>query len=412
MQLREKIISQNNHWNSRKVEALEFKRDIYAKIWSDIDLRLMSLLTGPRRVGKSIILKQLMNDLIVQKKVNPKQILFFEFSPNDNAEMIFDVYNLYKKEFENSKERTYLIFDEIQYIEGYESIIKNIYDNTDNTINTKIVLTGSLSLSYKKRMQDSLAGRFFNYKVSYLNFTEYLSLKNDSKQNEFIEAVNETDRLRKKYLLKDLNTKFRNFLEFGRFPEIVNFDPINARSYIQNLTNQSLNQDVYSYFKIAKPQILNGLFNYIKDNNGGEISVNKLGSLLGASNPTVSLYLDILELMGLARFVYNSTNPLIKLNSTKKAYVNSSFSLLDSKLDIGTAYGFAVESYVLERLVEKGKEVTFWRERQKEIDFLIPKENVGYEVKFRSDPPEIKHKLKNYKLSIISLNEDIPACLF
>lgn len=409
MQLREKILLQNPHWNTKKVNALEFKRDIYKKIWKDIDLRLMSLLTGPRRVGKSIILRQIMNDLIINSKVNPKQILFFEFSPTDKVESIFDIYLLYKKEFENTKERTYLIFDEIQYIDGYESIIKEIYDNNDNT---KIILTGSLSLSYKKRMQDSLAGRFFNYKVPYLNFEEYLSLEKESNRQEFIEAYDEKGKDRKKYLINSLNIKFKNFLEFGRFPEIVNFDHINAKAYIQNVTSQSLNQDVYAYFKIAKPQVLNGLFEYTKANNGGEISVNKLGSLLGASNPTVSLYLDVLEIMGLVYFVYNSTNPLIKLNSTKKAYVNSSFSLLDSKLDIGTAYGFAVESYILERLLEKGKNVTFYRNRQKEIDFLIPKENIGYEVKFRSDPPKIKYQLKGFELNTISLSDKYPACIF
>ena len=63
---------------------------------------------------------------------------------------------------------TYIyIFDEIQYVNGYESMIKMIYDNKDSC---KIFITGSLSLSYKKRMSESLTGRFFSYKLFPLNF--------------------------------------------------------------------------------------------------------------------------------------------------------------------------------------------------------------------------------------------------
>ena len=63
---------------------------------------------------------------------------------------------------------------------------------------------------------------------------------------------------------------------------------------------------------------MNSLFEYIRQNNGGLLSINKLSSLTGSSNKTISTYLDILELMGITYIVYNSTNPLIKNQSSKK----------------------------------------------------------------------------------------------
>lgn len=404
------IHHQNKHWDFGKLNTYEFKRDIFYKIWKDLDTKLMALITGPRRVGKSVLLKQLVNELIVQKNIQAKQMLFYEFLPRDDQDKIWSVFDYFIKEVANQKGPIYIFFDEIQYVDGYEAMIKNIYDNTDNC---KIFITGSLSLTYKRRMQDSLAGRFFSYKMFPLNFLEFLKLNKPDSLKDYEEILLEkTDKFRKRGLLSNLNPYFREFLISGRYPETFNMTSEQTKAYLLDIINQTLNQDAYSYFRIELPNVMNSLFEHIRQNNGGLISIAKLANQTGSSPKTVTLYLSILEQMGIIYLIYNSTNPLIKYQSTKKAYVNSSFSLLDSKLDIGTAYGFAVEAYVLERLLEKGKNITFYRNRQKEIDFLIPKENIGYEVKFRSDPPKIKYKLNDYKLETISLDGKHPACLF
>lgn len=409
MELTKQMALQNIHWREGKFETFNFKRDLVEDVWKDIDTKLISLLIGPRRTGKSVILKQIINDLIIKKFVKPTQILFFEFSPKNKQDKIWEVYNYFKDEIIDPRLPIYLFFDEVQYVDGYEAVIKEIYDNS---VNSKIFLTGSLSLSYKKRMQDSLAGRFFTYKLFPLCFSEYLKLKNNDTNQLFLETKKETDKFKLSYKLSILNAEFRNFLAYGRFPELVNLNSDQAKAYLNNIMNQSLNQDVYSYFDITKPLIVNSLFDYFRINNGSLISINKLSSQLESSNQTISLYIDILQQMGLVYVIYNSTNPLIKTKSSKKIYVNSSFGLLDSKLDIETAFGFAVESYILERLFENDEVVTFWRKREKEIDFLLPKKKIGYEVKFRSNFPKTKQLLKDFEIQTISLDQQNPACLF
>lgn len=416
MELTKKIAIQNVHWQNGKFETFPFKRDLFENIWRDIDTKLIELVTGPRRTGKSVILKQIINDLISKKSIKSSQILFFEFSSKDKQDKIWSAFNYFKEEIADPRLPTYLFFDEIQYIDGYEVVVKEIYDNV---VNCKIFITGSLSLSYKRRMQDSLAGRFFTYKLFPLSFSEYLKFKQNDVYQLFLDIKNETEHLQLKtdkfklsYKLDLLNAEFRNFLLYGRFPELISLNDDQSKAYLYNIVNQSLNQDAFSYFDIEKPVIINSLFDYFRANNGSLISINKLSSQIETTNQTVSLYIDILQQMNLIYIIYNSTNPLIRLNVAKKIYVNSSFGLLDSKLDHQTSFGFAVESYILERLLERNEMVTFYRNRDREVDFLLPNKNIGYEVKFRHDPPKIKISLKNYKLEVVSINQNLPACLF
>lgn len=409
MDVHERVLFQNKHWGQGKFETFNFKRYLFSKIWKDIETKPITLLTGPRRTGKSVIVKQLINEVVNKNGVNPRQVLFYEFSQGEKTEVIWQVFDYFSKEVADPRLPIYLFFDEIQYIKDYEIVLKQIYDNTQNC---KIITTGSLSLSYKRKMQESLAGRFFSYHLYPLNFSEYLELAKPDSFRIFKEIEDIKDNYKKQSLLEPLNVDFREFLLCGRFPETVNFTKDQVQAYLKNIISQSLNQDVFSYFEIEKPLIINAIFEYIRQNNGGVISINKLANNLGASNQTVTLYLDILDQMGIIYLVYNNLNPLVKTQCSKKAYTNSSFALLETKLDIQTATGIAVESYILERLLEKNEMVTFWRKRNKEIDFILPKKKIGFEVKFRTQPPHIKNTPGEFNIKILSLNGEYPACLF
>lgn len=397
MDIQEKIVFLNKHWGQGKFETFSFKRYLFSNIWKDIETKPIILLTGPRRTGKSVIVKQLINEVINKKGINPRQILFYEFSRGEKTEVIWQVFDYFSKEVVDPRLPIYLFFDEIQYVKDYELVLKQIYDNTQNC---KIVITGSLSLSHK------------SYHLYPLNFSEYLELAKPDSFQIFKEIENIKDNYKKQSLLAPLNADFREFLLYGRFPETVNFTKDQAHAYLKNIISQSLNQDVFSYFEIEKPLIINAIFEYIKQNNGGVISVNKLANNLGTSNQTVTLYLNILDQMGIIYLVYNSLNPLVKTQSAKKAYINSSFALLETKLDIQTATGIAAESYILERLLEKDEIVTFWRKRNKEIDFILPKKKIGFEVKFRTQPSYIKNIPEGFDIKTLSLNGEYPACLF
>jgi predicted AAA+ superfamily ATPase len=193
---------------------------------------------------------------------------------------------------------------------------------------------------------------------------------------------------------------------------MVTFSQAQASAYLQTVLSQSLNQDAFAYFDIEKPPLIKALYEYLCLNQGGLLNLTSLAGELGASAKTVAAYMDVLELMGLTYLIYNSTHPLIKLNSSRKAYVSSMFALLNSKFDWPNALGLAAEAYVLERLLERGETVTFFRQRTQEIDFLLPKKKLAYEVKYRPDPGPIPATLPDYHIEIISLDQALPVCLF
>lgn len=404
-----RTVELNPHWTKKPDNNYPFHRWIFNKIWPDLPAKPMVFITGPRRTGKSILLKQMILRLILDG-VSPTQILFFEFAPRDNTETIREVWH-YFKSLAKDTEKRFIFFDEPQYIDGFESVLKEIYDNNENL---KITVTGSLSLFYKRKMEDSLSGRYFPYRLFPLNFREYLELVNSPLKNFDENGLSQDKFLREAQILP-LNRDFREFLSLRRLPETAAMSPELAKTYIKTIINQSLTTDAFNFFTINKPQIILALFSYIQNNNGSEISARNLSQICGANIETINKYLEILEIMGLVYAVSNSLDPIAKLNGGKKYYVSSHFALIEPKYEQNTAMGFAVESYILERLLEKDETVTFFRNRQKEVDFLLPKKKIGYEVKFRQNYATNKEGVfapEGFEIKTITPFGDLPACLF
>lgn len=409
MDIQSHIVEQNPHWKGSFFPVPSLKRDLFDNLLLSLDSPLITFLSGPRRVGKSVLLKQLINHLVSVERVQPSHILFYEFSPKQNRKFIWEVYRYYKENILQNKQKLYLFFDEIQVIPEFEIVIKEIYDNIDQT-KTKIFITGSPSLSYKRNMAESLSGRFIPYRLFPLNFAEYLRLKNSPLQEKLTNLG--TDNLTRLGNLEQLNTQFKQFLSWGRLPQMLNMSDNERPFYLDSSISQSITKDAFDYFNIQNPSALSALFSYLCQNNGQTIIKENLSKASGISLITVGHYLDVLELMGLTYTIYNSTNPIIRLNSARKIYVSSMFGLQSSRYDPQTAFGFAVESYVLERLLEQNQLVTFYRNRNKEVDFLLPKSKIAYEVKYRPEFEQPKVILPNFELKIISYSGSQPVCLF
>jgi len=424
------LSSQNTHW-FEKIDLPKTKyRRIYFNIWENIDTGLMSFLIGPRRVGKSVILKQLLVNLIEQKNIEPTQILYWEFSPSDTQNDLKELVNEYFETVKKPKTVSYLLLDEIQYIKNWEEVIKLIYDQKPDV---KIVLTGSLSLSFKRRMQESLAGRFLPYYIYQLDFREYLDFTN----NSILEGVEDKSLALQNQLAQHLQPEFNYFLKSGRYPATLKLSPTQTRAYITSIEYQTISQDTLNYFNIEKINVFQSIFNYYKINSGNEVSFQKLASIIGhTSTETVAKYTDILELLRLIYIVPNSDNPLKAVNSNKKIYTNSAFTLNLDTIPESQNLGLAVESYFLELLLQKYNQITYFRQRQKEVDFIawkgLHKDDVSYvgeafEVKYQNQIDlirdtknllEISKKL-NLKPNVITRNllsveggvDCVPICL-
>ncbi|OGG20940.1 hypothetical protein A3D03_04255 [Candidatus Gottesmanbacteria bacterium RIFCSPHIGHO2_02_FULL_40_13] len=409
MNIQSHIVEQNLQWKGNLFPVPLLKRDLFDKLYTSLKSPLITFLNGPRRVGKSVLLKQIINHLVSRNSISPSRILFFEFSPRQKKEFIWNVYLYFKQNILQNGQPIFLFFDEVQTIPGFEITIKEIYDNLDQT-KTKIFVTGSPSMSYKRKMAESLAGRFIPYRLFPLNFREYLRLQESSLQSKLDDQ--DIDNLTRIGNAEQLNLEFKRFLSWGRLPQML-FMPENERVYyLDSSIDQTITKDAFDYFNIQNPSALSALFAYLCQNNGQIIIKENLSKASGISLTTVTNYLDVLELMGLTYTVYNSTNSIVKLNSARKIYVSSMFGLKNSKYDPQTAFGFAAESYVLERLLERNQLITFYRNRNKEVDFLLPKSKIAYEVKYRPEFQQPKVILPDFELKILSYSGSLPVCLF
>lgn len=211
---KKELIQQNLHWQDGEMPSPSKRRFQFERVIENLETDPISLITGPRRVGKSVLIKQVINYLIKEKQVSPKQILFFEFSNLNTVEDLKLAFELYRDEFADNTKRQYIFFDEAQYIDDYQEYIKLIYDKRKTEI--KFFLTGSLSLDYKKRVQDSLAGRYFEYQMFPLSFQEYLYLSDHSLYQQFSSVKNDPDLAKVTGLTKKLSSLFRDFLYFYR----------------------------------------------------------------------------------------------------------------------------------------------------------------------------------------------------
>lgn len=409
MNIQSRIVEQNPQWGGTLFPTPQEKRDIFGPLYESLTSPLMTFVSGPRRVGKSVVLKQLINHLITQDKVRPARILFFEFLPKQTRDQIRDVYQYFKENILQTEESTYLFFDEVQVIQGFEITLKDIYDALDQT-KTKLVVTGSPSMSYKRKMAESLAGRYIPYRLFPLNFREYLRLKTSPLQSKLDELAG--DHVTRIGMLEELNMEFKRFLSWGRLPQMLTLSDTEKAYYLEATTDQSITKDALDYFRIENPGALSAMYLYLCQNNGHVITKDHVSKASGISLVTVGNYLDVLELMGSTYTVYNSTNPIIKLNSARKIYVSSMVALKNSKYDPQTAFGFAAESYVLERLLERHELVTFYRNRTKEVDFLLPKKKIAYEVKYRPEFAQPKVILPDFELKVLSHSGSLPVCLF
>jgi uncharacterized protein len=396
----------NSHWEGPYHSKYKFKRDIFQKIWDWNKQKIMTFIVGPRRMGKSVILTQMIDDLINKQKVKPKQILFWECKTSQDTKFLEDMIFQFIKTVADRNERIYILLDEIQFIFDWENTIKFIYD-LDSDI--KFIITGSVSLSYKRKMEESLAGRFIPFDIYPLSFNEYLIL---SKNKKILDSI--TNFKKGKYDLPEdeVNKEFIKFLKSGRYPGAVDFDEYGLNNYIQSVVNQSLNQDSITYFDIEKPNILINIFEYLRLNSGSEIVYSKLSQIVGVSTITVTKYIDVLELLGLIYIVLNRKNPLKTNTATKKIYINSAF---DNSFSFSNPdrIGQLVESYVYERLSLENfgrfNSISYYRERNNEIDFINYQQNMGIEVKYRNkiDPSDIYKfiqlcKQKNVKPLLIT----------
>jgi uncharacterized protein len=272
-----------------------------------LSVRRATVLMGPRRVGKTVMLYQIIQKLI-ESGVSPKKICFLSIdAPIYNNIPLEELLGLCKKALnDSSSDQMYMIFDEIQYLKHWEEHLKSL---VDLFLDIRFVVSGSAAAALKLKSNESGAGRFSNFMLPPLTFQEYLHLK-DLSYLMYSMAVNWFESDYSFDVTNDwdtLNGHFISYINFGGYPEVIFNEAIQqdpGRFIRSDIIDKVLLRDLPSLYGIRDVQELNSLFNVIAYNSGNEFNLESLSSESGVDKVTIRKYLEYLQAAFLIKILY------------------------------------------------------------------------------------------------------------
>ncbi len=339
-----------------------------------VDINRAITIIGLRRVGKTYLLYQTIQELL-KNGLRLENVFYINFEDNRlegltsrDLSKIIEIYRKY-----NPDSRTiYLFLDEIQNVTGWEKFVRRLLERRD----VRIFITGSSSKLLSKEISTSMRGRSISFKLFPLSFREFLIFKGFKAKEPFIED----DRgLIMKYL--------EEYLQFGGFPEIVNYSEHLKIRTLQEYLDMVIYKDLVERYGIEKISVMKGLIRLIVKNFSRRVSIRKLYNSLSSegslSRNTVYEYFSYLEDVGFVipvrKFSYSERE---STKSVAKLYViDNGFPTIYGVKDLG----YRMENLVAIELLRRKHyfnpllEVSYWQDRQqREVDFVIKE---GFEVK-------------------------------
>jgi predicted AAA+ superfamily ATPase len=197
-----------------------------------------------------------------------------------------------------SEERVFILYDEIQYLKGWETHLKTLVDNYSNI---KFIASGSSAAALKLKSTESGAGRFTDFLLPPLTFHEYLDLLG---QSDLIELDGQLNSARD---IDELNKYFLSYLNFGGYPEVMFSKAIQAdpgRFIKSDIIDRVLLRDLPSLYGIQDIQELNYLFTTLAYNTANEVSLEHLSQTSGVAKNTIKRYIEYLEAAFLIKLVH------------------------------------------------------------------------------------------------------------
>ena len=314
---------------------------------------LIQIVQGPRQTGKTTgLLYFLKSQRKTYHYVSADGILKNEVSWLLN-------------EWQKAQNTSYFVVDEIQKISCWSEIIKKLWDeNQRNRRKNKIkfILLGSSSLLIQKGLTESLTGRYQIINVHHWNFLET------------------------KKLIPSIS--LNKFLETGGYPGSYKFinNPSAFTDYIKHsIINPVINMDLLSFSHIQKPALFKQMFEILCSYPAQEISYTKLlGQLQDKGNTDlIKTYTALYEKAFLFKSLEKFSNKPLKIKSSSPKFLSlcPCFSMLYGRKDLTSRI---FESTVGAQLARLPGRLYYWRERNREVDFIFDFKKTIYaiEVKF------------------------------
>ena len=285
--------------------------DQFASIVRNEGVRRAVVLVGPRRVGKTVMVGQLVRQLLADG-VDGASILYLSLdTPLYTDLTLEDVVGLFREEHGHApSDRLFIFFDEVQYHKDWERHLKVLVDTYPNV---RFVATGSAAAALKRQSQESGAGRFTDYLLPPLTFSEFLAFVGRDREEGWAvwdQMGRDAEEGREVEVdpawIAERNRDFVDYLNFGGYPEAVLSEVVrgdSARFVRDDIIGKVLLRDLPSLYGITDTQELNRLFMMLAYNTANEVGLSSLAEGSGITKSTINRYLSYLEAAFLVRRV-------------------------------------------------------------------------------------------------------------
>jgi len=222
------------------------------------------VLTGQRRVGKSFLLYQLIEEILAEEP--DANIIYvnledFTFSSLQTAEDLHSYIISHSKE----KVKNYIFIDEIQDIPGFEKVIRSLLLNEDNDI----YITGSNAKMLSGELATYLSGRYIEFKIYSLSYSEFLEFHG----------------------LTESETSYELYSRYGGLPYLLNLplEDETVNEYLKSVYSTIVFRDVVSRYKLRNTLFLEKLIQFLSENIGNLFSAKNISDYLKSQHTTISV---------------------------------------------------------------------------------------------------------------------------
>src|SRR5574344_279005 len=359
------VLNDWNYWNRDLPKTIS--RDYYdKKINSFIKNDEIVVLKGIRRCGKSTLLVNQIK-ILCDEGIDKNDILFVNledprFTNCLNVELLSKIKDVYL-EYLNPSKKPYIFLDEIQNIQDWEKWVNKEYELKLSNI----VITGSNSSMLSKEIATSLSGRYLSVEVFPLSFKEFLHFKD-------IKIPSKLDFVDKKI---ELNRAFEEYLEFGSFTKVLDYDKNSKKELLNTYKESILLNDIVARYKLNNFTILEEISAFLLSNSGIIQSITKIKNSFKISFDMARDYIEYLKnaymIFEIKKFDYS----LRKQNLNDKKYYSADLGLSNLYRVANLKFkGSNLETIVALELLRRGFKIYYYKTQNGlEIDFVVVKNN-------------------------------------
>lgn len=337
-----------------------FIREKYLeKVKPFIGKKIIKVLTGQRRVGKTTILLQIM-DWITQQDKNAI-IIYINKEQNDfkHIKSAEDLFQHVKSQL-NERKKNYVFIDEIQEVEEFEIALRQLFvEGID------LFCTGSNAKMLSSDLATHLSGRYIEFHINSLCYSEFMQVRQ----------------------LENNNNTLNKYIRYGGLPYLIHLplDDEIVYGYLKSIYNTIILKDIVSRYNIRDIDFLERLVEYLSDNLGSYVSSKKISDFLKAQRITLSVNTVMNYLNYLTSSYFISKVQRLDIVGKKRFEINEKYFFSDLGLKhslipfTGANIGNILENLVYNQLIYEDYKVFIGKHQDREIDFVAQK---GVETKY------------------------------